>query len=67
MLQYDRIDFSENIGVNKAIKSKKYLIFLYWYLLDLMTLIMFSFYISMVLILSPCYFWNKIKRSHTLI
>ena len=50
MFHYDRIDFSENIGVNKTVKSKKCLIFLYWYLLDLITLIMLPFYISMVLI-----------------
>ena len=33
MLEYDRIDISEGIDINKTNPSKKYDICLYWYLL----------------------------------
>ena len=35
MLEYDRIDISEGIDVNKANASKEYDIFHYWYLKDI--------------------------------
>ena len=33
MLEYDRIDFSKGIDVNKTNKSKKYMLCHYWYFL----------------------------------
>ena len=34
MLEYDRIDISEGIGINKANKSKECMLCHYWYFLD---------------------------------
>ena len=34
MLQYDRIDISERIGINKAKKSKQCMLCHYWYFKD---------------------------------
>ena len=34
MLEYDRIDLSEGIDVNKTIKSKECMLCHYWYFLD---------------------------------
>ena len=34
MLEYDRIDISEEIDINKTNASKKYDIYHYWYFLD---------------------------------
>ena len=34
MLEYDRIDISEGINVNKSNKSKEYMLCHYWYFLD---------------------------------
>ena len=34
MLEYDRIDFSEGIDVNKSDKSKKCMLCHYWYFLN---------------------------------
>ena len=33
MLEYDRIDISEGIGVDKTNKSKEYMLCHYWYFL----------------------------------
>ena len=35
MLQYDRIDVSEGIDINKTCKSKKCMLFHYWYFKDI--------------------------------
>ena len=35
MLQYDRIDVSEEIDINKTNKSKEYMLCQYWYFKDL--------------------------------
>ena len=34
MLEYDRIDISERIDVNKTNKSKEFMLWHYWYFLD---------------------------------
>ena len=34
MLEYDKIDISEGIGINKANKSKQCMFCRYWYFLD---------------------------------
>ena len=34
MLEYDRIDISKGIDINKANKSKEYMLCHYWYFLD---------------------------------
>ena len=34
MLEYDRIDISEGIGINKTNKSKECMLCHYWYFLD---------------------------------
>ena len=35
MLQYDKIDVSEGIDINKTRESKKYMLFHYWYFIDI--------------------------------
>ena len=35
MLQYERIDASEGIGINKSNKSKEHMIFYYWCFKDI--------------------------------
>ena len=34
MLEYDKIDISEDIDINKTSKSKEYILCHYWYFLD---------------------------------
>ena len=34
MIEYDRIDISEGIDINKTNKSKEYMLCHYWYFLD---------------------------------